>query len=67
LRDAVADRLHVESPFGLADLFALRVVPNPYRKTVGFDRAFADVRRAGPKSSLITSQGRNREVGVAAA
>jgi uncharacterized protein len=43
------DRLHVESPFGLADLFALRVVPNPYRKTVGFDRASADVRRRWPE------------------
>ena len=35
------DRLHIEAPFGLADLFALRVAPNPYRKTVGFDRAAA--------------------------
>jgi hypothetical protein len=43
------DRLHIEAPFGLADLFALRVVPNPYRKTVGFDRAAADVRRRWPE------------------
>jgi hypothetical protein len=43
------DRLHIEAPFGLADLFALRVVPNPYRKTVGFDRASADVRRRWPE------------------
>src|SRR6202040_2836466 len=33
------DRLHIEAPFGLTDLFALSVVPNPFRKTVGFDRA----------------------------
>src|SRR5271156_1993237 len=25
------DRLHIVAPFGLADLFGLRVVPNPYR------------------------------------
>jgi hypothetical protein len=43
------DRLHIEAPFGLADLFALRVVPNPYRKTVDFDRASADVRRRWPE------------------
>ena len=39
------DRLHIEAPFGLADLFALRLRPNPRRKTVGFVRASADVRR----------------------
>src|ERR1700758_4251207 len=33
------DRLHIEAPFGLADLFALRLRPNPRRKTVGFVRA----------------------------
>src|ERR1700747_1958573 len=43
------DRLHIEAPFGLADLFALRVVPNPHRKTGGFDRASADVRRRWPE------------------
>ena len=46
------DRLHIEAPFGLADLFALRVVPNPYRKTVGFDRASADVRRRWPEVEI---------------
>src|ERR1700751_4353697 len=43
------DRLHVESPFGLADLFALRVRPNPRRKTVHFARTSADVRRRWPE------------------
>jgi uncharacterized protein len=43
------DRLHIEAPFGLADLFALNVVPNPFRKTVGFARASADVRRRWPE------------------
>jgi uncharacterized protein len=43
------DRLHIEAPFGLADLFALRLRPNPCRKTVGFARASADVRRRWPE------------------
>jgi hypothetical protein len=43
------DRLHIEAPFGLADLFVLRLQPNPRRKTVGFDRAAADVRRRWPE------------------
>jgi hypothetical protein len=34
------NRLHIEAPFGLADLFALRVVPNPHRKTVGYESGF---------------------------
>src|SRR3984893_12891752 len=43
------DRLYIEAPFGLADLFALRLSPNPHRKTVGFARASADVRRRWPE------------------
>jgi hypothetical protein len=43
------DRLYIEAPFGLADLFALRLVPNPRRKTVGFARTSADVRRRWPE------------------
>jgi hypothetical protein len=43
------DRLHIEAPFGLGDLFALRLCPNPRRKTVGFDRTAADVRRRWPE------------------
>ena len=43
------DRLHIEAPFGLADLFALHLRPNPRRKTVGFARASADVRRRWPE------------------
>ena len=54
------DRLHIEAPFGLADLFALRVVPNPYRKPVGFDRASADVRRRWPEVRIMTSAVQNR-------
>jgi hypothetical protein len=43
------DRLHIEVPFGLADLFALRVRPNPRRKTLHFARTSADVRRRWPE------------------
>jgi hypothetical protein len=49
------DRLHIEAPFGLADLFALRVVPNPRRNTIGFDRASADVRRRWPEVVICDS------------
>src|ERR1700747_2349422 len=37
------DRLHIEAPFGLADLFALRLRPNPRRKTLGFARAWDNI------------------------
>jgi hypothetical protein len=43
------DRLHIEAPFGLADLFALRLVPNPRRETVHFARTCADVQRRWPE------------------
>src|SRR5246127_3991804 len=43
------DRLHIEALFGLADLFALRLWPNPRRKTVGFVRTAADVLRRWPE------------------
>src|SRR3984893_7385090 len=43
------DRLHIEAPFGLADLFALRLRPNPRWKTVHFARTSADVRRRWPE------------------
>jgi hypothetical protein len=46
------DRLQIEAPFGLADLFALRLRPNPRRKTVGFARTAADVRRRWPEVSV---------------
>jgi uncharacterized protein len=34
-------RLHIEAPFGLADLFALRLRPNPRRQMFGFERTAA--------------------------
>ena len=47
------DRLHIEAPFGLADLFALRVRPNPRRKTMHFARTAADVRRRWPEVVIV--------------
>jgi hypothetical protein len=43
------NRLYIEAPFGLADLFALRLRPNLRRKTIGFARTAADVRRRWPE------------------
>ena len=50
------DRLHIEAPFGLADLFALRVRPNLRRKTMHFGRTSADVRRRWPE--VVIDDGR---------
>jgi hypothetical protein len=46
------DTLRIEAPFGLADLFALRLRPNPRRPTVGFARTCADVRRRWPELTV---------------
>ncbi|HJU20841.1 MAG TPA: nucleotidyltransferase family protein [Stellaceae bacterium] len=42
-------RLYVESPFGLADLFALRLRPNPWRRTSGFQRTAAATHARWPE------------------
>jgi uncharacterized protein len=42
-------RLHVAAPFGLADLFALRLRPNPRRRTQGFAQVCANLRRRWPE------------------
>jgi len=46
------DGLHIEAPFGLADLFALRLRPNPRRPSRGFDRAAASVIRRWPEIGI---------------
>jgi uncharacterized protein len=46
------DRLHIEAPFGLADLFALRLRPNPLRRTHHFERTAAAVRRRWPEIAV---------------
>jgi hypothetical protein len=52
------DRLHIEAPFGLADLFALRLRSNPRRKTLHFARTSADIRRRWPEV-VIENEPRN--------
>lgn len=42
-------RLHIEAPFGLADLFALRLRPNPHRPYRGFERAAASAASRWPE------------------
>ncbi|HWD59159.1 MAG TPA: nucleotidyltransferase family protein [Stellaceae bacterium] len=44
--------LRIEAPFGLADLFALRLRPNPGRATPNFARASASVRRRWPELTV---------------
>jgi hypothetical protein len=46
------DRLHIEAPFGLMDLFALRLRPNPRRPSSGFDRAAISVLRRWPEIAV---------------
>jgi len=43
------DRLYVAAPFGLADLFALRLRPNPRRPSTGFVRVATAVTRRWPE------------------
>ena len=43
------DRLHVAAPFGLDDLFALRLRPNPRRPSAGFVRVATAVTRRWPE------------------
>jgi len=52
------DRLRIDAPFGLDDVFAMRLRPNPIRKTTGFEQrrigatalAGGDERPASPLS-----------------
>ncbi len=46
------DRLEIEAPFGLEDLFALRLRPNPRRGTAGFERVSAAMRARWPELTL---------------
>jgi hypothetical protein len=49
------DRLHIEAPFGLTDLFALRLRPSPRRPSGGFDRAAIGVLRRWPEITVTHS------------
>jgi hypothetical protein len=46
------DRLTVVAPFGLDDLFALRLRPNPMRPTGGFERTAASAAARWPEISV---------------
>ena len=46
------DLIHVAAPFGLADLFALRLRPNPTRPFGGFPRVSASVVGRWPEVSI---------------
>lgn len=51
------DRLHIEAPFGLADLFGLRLRPNPRRPSSGFDRAAASALNRWPELTVEADPG----------
>jgi hypothetical protein len=46
------ERLHIEAPFGLEDLFALRLRPNPMRRTTGFARTAAATQARWPEITV---------------
>ena len=46
------DRLAIVAPFGLDDLFALRLRPNPRRRTNGFARTAASAKARWPELSV---------------
>jgi len=52
VRLAADESLHVEAPFGLADLFALRLRPNPNRITNGFAKISAKVQERWPEVAI---------------
>ena len=46
------DRLHIAAPFGLADLFALRLRPNPRHFSANFSQVAAGVTRRWPEVTV---------------
>ena len=44
--------LRIFAPFGLSDLFALRLVPNPLRQTLGFARTAAAAQARWPELTI---------------
>jgi hypothetical protein len=47
------DRLSIEAPFGLEDLFALRLRPNPRRPTNGFARTATSALARWPELAVV--------------
>ena len=54
------ERLHIAAPFGLADLFALSLRPNPLRPSGGFDRVADGVRRRWPEVTIAAAGGQGK-------
>jgi hypothetical protein len=48
-------RLSILAPFGLDDLFALRLRPNPHRITQGFARTSASAKARWPEIEVVTA------------
>ena len=46
------DRLTIIAPFGLEDLFAMRIRPNPLRPTTGLARTIANARNRWPEITV---------------
>jgi hypothetical protein len=49
------DRLTIVAPFGLDDLFALRLRPNPTRVVAGFERTAARIRERWPEVEVLSA------------
>jgi uncharacterized protein len=47
-----AGRMIIVAPFGLEDLFAMRLRPNPVRRTAGFERIVAGMKSRWPELSV---------------
>jgi hypothetical protein len=52
VRLEVDGRLTIEAPFGLEDLFAMRVRPNPTRPSGGLERTFANAKGRWPELTV---------------
>jgi hypothetical protein len=50
------DSLTIEAPFGLEDLFAMRLRPNPHRVTGGFERTAASAKARWPEIEVMGSR-----------
>lgn len=50
------ERLTVVAPFGLDDLFAMRLRPNPNRRTNGYARTAASAKARWPELTLISPE-----------
>jgi hypothetical protein len=49
-------RLDIVAPFGLGDLFAMRMRPNPIRRTNGFDRTAENLAKRWPELQVVGDQ-----------